>query len=969
MLHLVKRYSRKHQLNQYLTSDILTCSLKFDGLPTLSAGTIFVRDAVAYKVSFIDTATNGLTTVFTVAPKLDEVFSDLKFSGYITAAMLSAAKPTESVNGRPHALSANPKALSGCLQPVLKSAKELNGFGIALGLNNCELKSIGDIFALKVDATVEISGTVHVEEFDIKAKNFIFSHEISVKPTGKIGAEGALKRQPEIKFAAYSINFVTPVGVVVPLDISFGIQFSYESAVAATFTSSGTYTIKSGRIGIRGGKIIPATTPITSVEALKFDPDLNVSAKVKMEPYVAIGIGKTIGAGTVIDLAKVRLLAGIQAEAGSAFSLGTGDFCQKLAVGFIVEADFTPAEIELAGISIFDRSFTFLSYSPPPFYPTQPPECALSPATYIDVIFPYPQRDATTVTLGEAALTMEAKPSFASNDPITSYAWSIVGIDTLSGILLDGANTAVVNVIPHGLKPGQVVKVKLEVTSLLERKASKIIQIVGNVPPTVAGTITLTGNSLVLDPSLSSDSDGKITMAKWAFSDGRTLIRQRGGNAVTLDRTVISASALTRPITAYLTVYDDAGSTSTVQVVGSVVPAPTITFEPKDISVEIGQSASFSVSASGFGLLTYQWQRNGVPISGAITASYSIPAVALTDSGNAYSVIVSSAAGATMSRAVHLTVSASIVVQSATCTSPVFAAVMTCTIVGNNLPTNMSMTATNCSPSTMAELTGGTSARRQFTCSPSAIGGLVSIAYVVPGFIGALPPIRAEVAIASTAFYDSFEGSVLDTTKWMVSTATTTCCGPGNPAVIDVSGGYLNVAVPGGSCGACGVGDGSLLRPVIPPLGGDFEITVSAEEIERLRRDNHSALIVLALELNGGNATLGVYIRGDVKGNTGVAGHSIELYSNVAGALDYLNITELTVGRYYSFEFRVRRVGSDSFIAFRLANELNWTEFIVRQSIAASVAFSPKILFVSGDGSGTIVNSSFKSRLGSVTIK
>ena len=314
-------------------------------------------------------------------------------------------------------------------------------------------------------------------------------------------------------------------------------------------------------------------------------------------------------------------------------------------------------------------------------------------------------------------------------------------------------------------------------------------------------------------------------------------------------------------------------------------------------------------------------------------------------------------------------VTAGSTVQSASCTLPVVGTLMTCSVTGTNLPVSVSMTATNCSPASMDQLFGGTSARRQFTCSPSAIGGLVSIAYIVPGFIGALPPIRAEVAIASTAFYDSFEGSVLDTTKWMVSTATTTCCGPGNPAVIDVSGGYLNVAVPGGSCGACGVGDGSVLRPVIPPLGGDFEITVSAEEIERLRRDNHSALSVLALELNGGNATLGVYIRGDVKGNTGVAGHSIELYSNVAGALDYLNITELTVGRYYSFEFRVRRVGSDSFIAFRLANELNWTEFIVRQSIAASVAFSPKILFVSGDGSGTIVNSSFKSRLASVTIK
>ena len=39
MLHLVKRYSRKHQLNQYLTSDILTCSLKFDGLADVPPAT------------------------------------------------------------------------------------------------------------------------------------------------------------------------------------------------------------------------------------------------------------------------------------------------------------------------------------------------------------------------------------------------------------------------------------------------------------------------------------------------------------------------------------------------------------------------------------------------------------------------------------------------------------------------------------------------------------------------------------------------------------------------------------------------------------------------------------------------------------------------------------------------------------------------------------------------------------------
>ena len=223
--------------------------------------------------------------------------------------------------------------------------------------------------------------------------------------------------------------------------------------------------------------------------------------------------------------------------------------------------------------------------------------------------------------------------------------------------------------------------------------------------------------------------------------------------------------------------------------------------------------------------------------------------------------------------------------------------------------------------------------------------------------------------LTTTVFLDTFDGTALDTAKWLVSTAASTCCGPGNPAVIDVSSGYLNVAVPGGSCGACGVGDGSVLRPVIPPLSGDFEITVSAEEIERLRKDNHSAMSVLALEITGGNANLGIYIRGDVKGNTGAPGHTIELYSNVAGVLDYLNITELTVGKYYSFEFRIRRVGAELFLAFRLPNEANWTEFKVRQSIGADLAVAPKISFFSGDGSGTIVNSSFKSRLAFVSIK
>ena len=106
------------------------------------------------------------------------------------------------------------------------------------------------------------------------------------------------------------------------------------------------------------------------------------------------------------------------------------------------------------------------------------------------------------------------------------------------------------------------------------------------------------------------------------------------------------------------------------------------------------------------------------------------------------------------------------VVQSASCSAPVVGSVMICTVTGNNLPADTSMTATNCSPSNMAIASGGTVSIRQFSCTPKTLNLPVSITYKIPGIIGT--PIAIPVVLAGmyATFYDTFDGDTLDPTKW-----------------------------------------------------------------------------------------------------------------------------------------------------------------------------------------------------------
>lgn len=84
--------------------------------------------------------------------------------------------------------------------------------------------------------------------------------------------------------------------------------------------------------------------------------------------------------------------------------------------------------------------------------------------------------------------------------------------------------------------------------------------------------------------------------------------------------------------------------------------APAITQHPANRTVSVGQSASFTVAASGAPPLSYQWQRNGATISGATSATYTMPTTTLGDSGAQFRAVVTNASGSATSNAATLTV-------------------------------------------------------------------------------------------------------------------------------------------------------------------------------------------------------------------------------------------------------------------------------------------------------------------------
>ena len=108
-------------------------------------------------------------------------------------------------------------------------------------------------------------------------------------------------------------------------------------------------------------------------------------------------------------------------------------------------------------------------------------------------------------------------------------------------------------------------------------------------------------------------------------------------------------------------VTNSAGNATSDAATLTVIPAsvgPSITTQPASQTVTVGQTAAFSVVASGTAPLSYQWQKNNANISGATFASYTSPATVSGDNGATFRVIVTNPVTTATSNSATLTVNA-----------------------------------------------------------------------------------------------------------------------------------------------------------------------------------------------------------------------------------------------------------------------------------------------------------------------
>ena len=87
--------------------------------------------------------------------------------------------------------------------------------------------------------------------------------------------------------------------------------------------------------------------------------------------------------------------------------------------------------------------------------------------------------------------------------------------------------------------------------------------------------------------------------------------------------------------------------------VGELLP-PVITCSPATQTAIGGSNVTFTVAASGFAPLAYQWYFNDAPISGAIATNYNLTGVTASNAGN-YTVVVSNSGGSVTSGVAVLT--------------------------------------------------------------------------------------------------------------------------------------------------------------------------------------------------------------------------------------------------------------------------------------------------------------------------
>lgn len=289
----------------------------------------------------------------------------------------------------------------------------------------------------------------------------------------------------------------------------------------------------------------------------------------------------------------------------------------------------------------------------------------------------------TNVTSNAAILTVNAPPSITTqpaNQTVTAgqtATFSVVATGTATltyqwkknGTAITGA-TGASYTTPATVAGDSGSSFTVTVTNSISNVTSNAATLTVNVPP-----------SITTQPVSQTVTAGQTATFSVVATGSGTLSYQWKKNGTSIGGA--TAASYTTPAT----VAGDNGSSITVTVTGNsgsitsnaatltVNAPPSITTQPASTTVNAGQTASFSVTATGTATLTYQWKKNGTAIGGATSASYTTPATVAGDNGASFTVTVTNGSGNITSNAATLTVTAATLLLNANKTTLSFGSV------------------------------------------------------------------------------------------------------------------------------------------------------------------------------------------------------------------------------------------------------------------------------------------------------